>query len=129
MRPLPVGVSSAGNGTAAGENIKAPSPEEASVCDVGAGLVSTTCAHNGESATTPASKTKNARQCPLILAAQDRHLPMKPPRFSPGERSNNRRPRQSNNSVGPATPRAPIALKRFRRDLIAATEAETIVPK
>src|SRR2546430_6425677 len=130
MRPLPVGVSSAGSGTAAGENIKAPSPEEVSVCEVCefvVGFVSTTCARSGKTATIPASKIKNARQYPLVLTAQDRHLPMKRPRFSPGERSNNRRPRQSYNNAGPATLRCRFALKRFRRDLTAATAAETIV--
>src|SRR2546430_8803170 len=127
MRPLPVGVSSAGNGTAAGENIRAPSPEDVSVSGAGVGPVSTTCAHSGKTATIPASKIKNARQYPLVLTAQDRHLPMKRPRFSPGERSNNRRPRQSYNNAGPATLRCRFALKRFRRDLTAATAAETIV--
>src|SRR5438874_12488119 len=102
MRPLPVGVRSAGNGAAAGENIRALSPElrvvSFCVCAagfVGLGVVSTTCALNGKTAAAATSKKKNAR--PKIIRPQDRHLPMEKPRFLAGERSNKGRRRQSNN--------------------------------
>src|SRR5437763_9775666 len=88
MRPLPVGVRSAGNGAAAGENIRALSPEfrVVSFCVraagfVGLGVVSTSCALNGKTAAAATSKKKNAR--PKIIRPQDRHLPMEKARFWP----------------------------------------------